>query len=124
MTRTYGRSPRGARLVARVPYGRWETTTFLGAMRSSGFIAPLCVEGAINGRVFLAWVQQQLVPALQAGDVIVMDNLSSHKAPGVVAAMNGTYLSLTPLAISRLASCRGLMKTPYLLECRFRRRGS
>lgn len=59
----------------------------MGAMRSSGFIAPLCVEGAINGRVFLAWVQQQLVPSLQAGDVVVMDNLSSHKSPGVVAAI-------------------------------------
>jgi transposase len=87
MTRTYGRSPRGARLIARVPYGRWETTTFLGAMRSTGFVAPLCVEGAINGRVFLAWVQQQLSPSLHAGDVVVMDNLSSHKTPGVVAAI-------------------------------------
>jgi transposase len=87
LTRTYGRSPRGARLIARVPYGRWETTTFLGAMRSTGFVAPLCVEGAINGRVFLAWVQQQLVPSLREGDVVVMDNLSSHKTPGVVAAI-------------------------------------
>jgi len=89
LTRTYGRSPRGARLIARVPYGRWETTTFLGAMRSTGFVAPLCVEGAINGRVFLAWVQQQLVPSLREGDVVVMDNLSSHKTPGVVAAIEG-----------------------------------
>lgn len=56
-------------------------------MRSTGFVAPLCVEGAINGRVFLAWVQQQLVPSLRAGDVVVMDNLSSHKTPGVVAAL-------------------------------------
>jgi len=87
MTRTYGRSPRGTRLVARVPYGRWETTTFLGALRASGFIAPLCVEGAINGRIFLAWVQQQLVPVLRAGDVVVMDNLSSHKTPGVKTAV-------------------------------------
>jgi hypothetical protein len=54
MTRTYGRSPRGERLVDRVPYGRWETTTFLGAMRSTGFVAPLCVEGAINGALFQA----------------------------------------------------------------------
>ena len=87
MTRSYGRSPRGARLVARVPYGRWETTTFLGAMRSTGFVAPLCVEGAINGRVFLAWVQQQLAPSLRAGDVVVMDNLSSHKTPGIKTAI-------------------------------------
>lgn len=87
MTRTYGRSPRGTRLVTRVPCGRWETTTFLGALRASGFTAPLCVEGALNGRVFLAWVQQQLVPSLRQGDVVVMDNLSSHKTPGVVAAI-------------------------------------
>ena len=86
MTCSYGRSPRGTRLVAQVPYGRWETTTFLGA-RSTGFVAPLCVEGAINGRVFRAWVEQQLVPALCAGDVVVMDNLSSHKSPGVVTAI-------------------------------------
>jgi transposase len=87
MTRRYGRSPRGARLVARVPYGRWETTTFLGAMRSTGFVAPLCVEGAINGQIFRAWVEQHLVKSLRPGDVVVMDNLSSHKTPGVVAAI-------------------------------------
>jgi transposase len=87
MTRTYGRSKRGTRLVARVPSGRWETTTFLGAMRSTGFVAPLCVEGAINSDVFRAWVQQHLVHSLRAGDVVVMDNLSSHKTPGVVAAI-------------------------------------
>lgn len=87
LTRRYGRSPRGARLVARVPYGRWETTTFLGAMRSTGFVAPLCVEGAINGRLFLAWVEQHLVKSLRSGDIVVMDNLSSHKTPGVVAAL-------------------------------------
>ena len=83
----WSQSPRTASGRTRVPYGRWETTTFLGAMRSTGFVAPLCVEGAINGRVFLAWVQQQLVPSLQAGDIVVMDNLSSHKSPGVVAAI-------------------------------------
>jgi transposase len=87
LTRTYGRSPRGARLVARVPYARWETTTFLGAMRSTGFVAPLCVDGAINGDLFRAWVEQHLVKSLRPGDVVVMDNLSSHKTPGVVAAI-------------------------------------
>lgn len=98
MTRTYGRSPRGVRLLARVPYGRWETTTFLGAMRSTGFVAPLCVEGAMNGRVFLAWVQQQLVPSLRAGDVVVMDNLSSHKTPGVKTAIeaSGAHVRYLP----------------------------
>ena len=79
MTRTYGRSTRGSRLNAKVPYGRWETTTFLGGLRTTGFIAPLCVEGAINTAIFTAWVQQHLVPELRPGDIVVMDNLSSHK---------------------------------------------
>jgi transposase len=68
-------------------YGRWQTTTFLGALRSTGFVAPLCVEGAINGRIFLAWVEQHLVKALRPGDVVVLDNLSSHKVKGVVEAI-------------------------------------
>lgn len=84
MTRTYGRSPEGTRLLQKVPCGRWSTTTFLGAMRSTGFIAPLCVDGAINGRIFKAWVEQHLVPVLKPGDIVVMDNLSSHKVAGVV----------------------------------------
>jgi transposase len=87
MTRTYGRSHRGERLVEPVPYGRWETTTFLGAMRSTGFVAPLCVEGAINGALFQAWVEQHLVKVLRPGDIVVMDNLSSHKGSGIIAAI-------------------------------------
>lgn len=86
-TRTYGRSHRGTRLIARIPHRRWETTTFLGAMRSTGFVAPLCVDGPINGQLFAAWVKQHLVNDLRHGDVVVMDNLSSHKAPGVVEAI-------------------------------------
>jgi transposase len=87
MTRSHGRSQRGRRLRTKVPYARWETTTFLGAMRSTGFVAPLCVEGAINGQLFEAWVEQQLAAALRPGDVVVMDNLSSHKTRGVRAAI-------------------------------------
>jgi transposase len=87
MTRTYGRSERGERLVEPVPYGRWETTTFLGALRSTGFVAPLCVEGAINGALFQAWVEQHLVKVLRSGDIVVMDNLSSHKGSRIIAAI-------------------------------------
>jgi transposase len=87
MIRTYGRSTRGERLVEPVPYGRWETTTFLGAMRSTGFVAPLCVDGAINGALFQAWVEQHLVKVLRPGDIVVMDNLSSHKGPRIIAAI-------------------------------------
>jgi len=84
MTRTYGRSSQGTRLKARVPCGRWQTTTFLDAMRSTGFAAPLCVEGAINDAVFSAWVEQRLVQALRPRDVVVMDNLSSRKGKWVL----------------------------------------
>lgn len=87
MTRTYGRSLLGTRLIERVPHSRWQTTTFLGAMRSTGFVAPLCVQGAINGRVFSAWVEQHLVPTLRPGDVVVLDNLSSHKVKGIAEAI-------------------------------------
>jgi transposase len=99
MTRTYGRSQRGTRLVEAVPYGRWETTTFLGALRSTGIVAPLCVEGAINGPLFQAWVEQHLVKVLRPGDVVVMDNLSSHKGAGVaraIEAMGATMRYLPP----------------------------
>ncbi len=110
MSRTYGRSLRGTRRAEAVPYGRWETTTFLGALRSTGFVAPLCVEGAINGALFQAWVEQQLVKVLRPGDVVVMDNLSSHKGPRVIAAIEAVgatvrYLSpyspdLNPLELA------------------------
>ena len=89
MTRTRGRSPKGARLLARVPHGHWKTTTFLAAMRTTGLTAPLVVDGAINGAIFLAYVEQHLVPTSRRGDVVVMDNLSAHKVAGVCAAIEG-----------------------------------
>ncbi|MCH2212933.1 MAG: transposase [Fuerstiella sp.] len=72
-----------------MPFGRWETTTFVGALRSTGFVAPITVDGSINGRVFLAWVEQHLVPTLSQGDIVVMDNLSCHKVSGVSEAITG-----------------------------------
>jgi len=87
MTRLRGRSPKGTRLVARVPHGHWKTTTFVAALRGSGLTAPLVVDGAINGSIFLAYVQQQLAPKLKVGDIVVMDNLSAHKVAGVTAAI-------------------------------------
>lgn len=83
MTRPRGRSLQGTRLVAAVPHGHWKTTTFLAALRTSGLTAPLVVDGAINGELFLAYVRQQLVPTLRPGDIVIMDNLSSHKREGV-----------------------------------------
>ena len=87
MTRRYGRTPCGQRLIEKTPYRRWETTTFLGALRATGFVAPLTIDGPLNGSVFLAWIEQHLVPTLHPGDVVVMDNLSSHKVAGVREAI-------------------------------------
>src|SRR5712675_1816677 len=80
------------------PMGARETTTFLGAMRSTGFVAPLCVEGAINGALFQAWVEQHLTKVLRSGDIVVMDNLSSHKGSGVANAIEaiGAKLRFLP----------------------------
>ena len=94
MTRTYGRSPKGTRVTERVPSGRWETTTFVGALRADGFVAPLTADGPIHGRLFLSWVEQHLLPTLSAGDVVVMDNLSSHKVAGVREAIESVGAEL------------------------------
>lgn len=88
MTRPRGRAPAGQRVLASVPHGHWKTTTFLAALRSTGLTAPLVVDGAINGAIFLSWVQQQLVPTLREGDIVVMDNLSAHKVAGVREAIS------------------------------------
>lgn len=87
MTRRYGRSKRGTRLVASIPHGHWKTTTFIGALRAGGLTAPAVFDGAINGASFLAYVQQVLVPTLLPGDIVILDNLSSHKVEGVRAAI-------------------------------------
>lgn len=87
MTRLYGRAPVGQPLVDYAPHGHWMTSTFLAALRVDGLTAPLVLEGAINGEFFLAWVKQELVPTLKPGDIVIMDNLSSHKVQGVIEAI-------------------------------------
>jgi transposase len=87
MTRRYGRCKRGQRLVAAVPHGHWKTTTFVGALRAEGLTAPAVFDGAINGESFLAYVEQVLVPTLRSGDIVVLDNLQSHKVDGVQASI-------------------------------------
>jgi transposase len=86
MTRAYGRCPVGQRLVMDVPHGHGKTTTFVAALRVGGLAAPTVVDGAMTGDLFVAYVEQQLVPTLRRGDVVVMDNLSAHKTPAVRAA--------------------------------------
>lgn len=87
MTRINGRAPKGERLIAHVPHGHWKTTTFIGALRLSGLTAPMVIDGAVNGELFLAYVEQVLAPTLSPGDVVIMDNLSSHKIVGVREAI-------------------------------------
>jgi len=87
LARGYGRSRRGVRLLAKVPYGHWKTTTFVAALRHDQLTAPVVVDGAMNGAVFLAYVEQQLVPTLRPGDIVVMDNLAAHKVAGIRQAI-------------------------------------
>ena len=99
MARRYGRAPRGERVVAAIPHGHWKTTTFIAALRHDRITAPCVFDGPINGASFLAWVQRALVPTLSAGDIVIMDNLSSHKVAGVheaIEAVGATPLYLPP----------------------------
>jgi transposase len=94
LARPRGRCPRGERLVCPVPQGRWRTTTFLCALRADGPVAPLVLDGAIDGPTFLAWVERMLAPALRPGDTVVADNLGSHKVAGVREAIEARGASL------------------------------
>jgi transposase len=97
MTRLRGRSPRGHRLVAAVPHGHWKTSTFVAGLRCDRVTAPLVIDGAMNGDMFLAYIEQILAPTLSSGDVVIMDNLPSHKIVGVreaIAARGATLLYL------------------------------
>ena len=99
MARRYGRAPRGERAVAAIPHGHWKTTTFIAALRHDRITAPCVCDGAINGVSFLAWVQKALVPTLSPGDIVIMDNLGSHKVAGVreaIEAVGATPLYLPP----------------------------
>ena len=98
MTRLRGWSPRGAKLLAKVPHGHWQTLTFLAALRHDRIDAPLVLDGPINGESFLAWVEQMLVPTLTPGDIVIMDNLGSHKGLAVRRAIRaaGAHLLFLP----------------------------
>jgi len=99
MARRYGRSPRGQRVTAALPHGHWKTSTFLAGLRHDGLVAPCVLDGAINGETFRAYVEQFLAPCLSPGDIVVMDNLSSHKVAGVrqaIEAVGARLLYLPP----------------------------
>ncbi len=94
MTRRHGRCAKGQRLVAKVPHGHWRTLTFLAALRADRIDAPCVLDGPINGASFLAYVEQILVPTLKPGDIVVMDNLGSHKGKAVRRALRGAGAKL------------------------------
>ena len=94
MTRTHGRCAVGQRLVDKVPHGHWKTLTFVAALRCDRITAPCVFDGPINGLSFLAYVTQFLVPTLRPGDIVVMDNLGSHKGAAVRHAIRATGAKL------------------------------
>jgi len=83
MTRLRGRAPVGERLLARIPFGHWKTTTLIAALDSNGMRCSTVVDGAVNGDVFEAFVKQVLLPQLKSGDIVVLDNLSSHRRASI-----------------------------------------
>lgn len=99
MVRLYGRGPRGQRVKGLAPHGHWKTTTFVAGLTSSGFVAPLVVDGPMNRVIFTQYIRQFLVPELRPGDLVVLDNLSSHKSPeirAIIHAAGARLLFLPP----------------------------
>ncbi len=94
MARLYGSGSKSRRVVSAVPHGHWKMTTFVGALRTTGLTAPMVIDGAMNGEWFLAYVEQQLIPTLNPGDIVVMDNLSSHKTANVRTALEAAHCTL------------------------------
>jgi hypothetical protein len=101
MTRSHGRCACGKRLIAKVPHGRWRTLTFLAALRRDRIDAPCVIDGPINGRSFLAYVEQILVPALKPGDIVIIDNLGRAR-PSVAPSA---------LQVPSSSSCRPIRPT-------------
>ena len=136
LLRRYGRAPRGARVHAHAPGGRWQTSTCLAALRVTGLTAPGVFDGAIDGERFRADIEQILVPTLQPGDIVIADNLGAHQVAGIQRALQaaGTTLwylppyrpDFTPLelcfaklkALVRTARCRSReTRWPFLGTC-------
>jgi len=87
MARLRGWAPKGERCRATIPHGHWKTITFVGGLTLEGFVAPMLLDGPMDGECFLAWIEQMLAPALRAGDLVIMDNLSAHKVDGIKEAI-------------------------------------
>jgi len=99
MARLHGRTPKGERLRASIPHGHWKTTTFVAGLRLTGMMATMVLDGPINRDAFQAYVDQVLVRELRPGDIVIMDNLSSHKGAGIrqaIEAAGARLLFLPP----------------------------
>jgi transposase len=94
MTRRYGRSPKGKRLIGRAPFGHWKTTTFIAGLRHDRIVAPFVIDQPMNGEIFLRRVETCLAPTLSPGDIVVMDNLPAHKIAGVGEAIDAAGAEL------------------------------
>jgi transposase len=94
MTRLYGYGPTSQRVFDTVPHGHWKTTTFVAALRLTGLLAPMVVDGALNGDIFAQYVRQELAPQLRPGDILVMDNLQTHKVKAAVEAVRAREASV------------------------------
>ncbi|MEH2474402.1 transposase [Nitrobacteraceae bacterium AZCC 2161] len=94
MARLRGWAPKGERCRAAIPHGHWKTVTFVGGLTLAGFVAPMLLDGPMDGECFLAWVEQMLVPTLRSGDIVIMDNLAAHKVAGVRQAIEACSAEL------------------------------
>jgi transposase len=94
MARLHGRAPKGHRCIAAIPHGHWLTTTFVAGLRIGGLSAPMLLDGPMDGDAFLAYVEQVLVPELVPGEIVIMDNLPSHKVHGVREAIEAAGAAL------------------------------
>jgi transposase len=94
MVRTRGRCPRGDRLVDYAPHGHWKAVTFIAGLRHDQMVAPFVIEGAMNGETFRTYIEQCLAPTLKPGDIVVLDNVSTHKVKGVAEAIEAVGATL------------------------------
>ena len=112
MTRLCGWAPRGRKLLAKVPQGHWRTLTFLAALRHNRIDAPCVIDGPINGEMFLAYVEQILVPTLKPGDIVIIDNLGSHKSKAVRRAIRAAGAGCSSCRLTVPISIRSSRSSP------------
>lgn len=121
MTRPWGRGPKGERVTGHAPFAAWKTWTFIAALRCDEMTAPMLIKGAMSGEVFLAYVEQCLVPTLKRGDIVVMDNVPTHKVEGVQEAIEGVRATVRylPPYLPDLNPIEGVYSTfkAFLRKC-------